>query len=325
MLSLVILSSLVAIGVGIFMAQYRFNPGVLQLKADLPPATKTTTSSPVNSAEPLLMLPDGIAPLSPPEIFEANNLSDKINGKAEFYLAAGFVRLLSQRFKDERAGDFWIEAFVYDMGNGRNAFSVFSAQRREGAEPLDLAQYSYMTQNALFLVHGSYYVEIIASEASERAFYPMKLFAENFINNTRTETITIQEQELFPKQDLVANSVTLISSDAFGFDRLNQVYTAEYKSGNRRLMAFLSRRRNPQEAKELSSAYEEFLVTFGGQTLETELPIKDAQLMEILETYEVIFSCGAFLAGIREAEDLELAKNLAIRLFEKLKEATGES
>ena len=51
-------------------------------------------------------------PLTAGEIFEAQNLSDKINGKAELYLSAGFVRLISQRFKDERGSDLWIEAFL---------------------------------------------------------------------------------------------------------------------------------------------------------------------------------------------------------------------
>jgi hypothetical protein len=44
-----------------------------------------------------------------------------------------------------------------------------------------------------------------------------------------------------------------------------------------------------------------------------------------LETYEVIFSCGPFIAGVREAEDKEQAMNLALQLYEKLREVVGES
>jgi hypothetical protein len=266
-----------------------------------------------------------MVPLTSPEIFDPQTLSDKINGKAELYLSAGFVNLASQRFKDKAGSSLWMEAYIYDMGNGQNAFSVFSAQRREGAASLDLTPYAYRTQNALFLVHGPFYVEIIASEATDRAFRPMKLLAENFIGDTPTRTVTLQERDLFPMPGLVADSISLISADAFGFDRLNQIYTAEYEIEEGRMMAFLSRRQETREAQELASAYHKFLVTFGGRNIDANLPIKDAKLLEILETYEVIFSYGPFIAGVREAEDKEQAMNLALQLYEKLREVVGES
>ena len=259
------------------------------------------------------------------EIFDALNLSDKINGKAELYLSAGFTRLVSQRFKDERATDLWMEAFVYDMGNSQNAFSVFSAQRREDAESLALAQHAYRTPNALFLIHGRYYVEIIASKVSGQVMQPVKMMAETFIRNTPAEAATVNETELFPKQELVKNSMVLISSDAFGYDGFDKIYTAEYEFDDHGLMAYLSHRRTPVEAKELASAYTVFLLAYGGQNIEAQLPIKGARLIEILDTYEIVFSHGSYLAGIREAATINQAKTLAIRLYHRIKEGGNES
>jgi hypothetical protein len=202
---------------------------------------------------------------------------------------------------------------------------VFSAQRREDGVPLDITLHSYLTSNALFLVHGSYYVEIIASEASERVAQPMKLLAERFIRNTRTETAAINEMELFPQQDLVTDSIALISSDAFGYEGLDKVYTAEYELDGAGLMAYFSRRQTGDDAEELSTAYRNFLVNFGGQAIETQLPIKDAQLVEILDTYEIIFSYGAYMAGVREAVTIDQAKKLVLRLYDRIKEVSGES
>ena len=307
------------------MAQYRYNPAVLQKNTLLPTADKTRLSSPPSADKSFLPLPQGLVPLTAGEIFEANNLSDKINGKAELYLSAGFARLVSQRFKDERASDLWIEAFVYDMANGQNAFSVFSAQRREDGEPLDLTKHSYRTSNALFLVHGSYYVEIIASEASERVVAPMNQLAERFIRNTGSKTAVISEMELFPQQDLVANSIALISTDAFGYEGLDKVYTAEYELDGVGLMAYFSRRQSKDDADKLSKAYRNFLMTFGGQAIEYQLPIRDAHLVEILDTYEIIFPYGDYLAGVREAATIDQAKTMALRLYDRLKEVSGDS
>ena len=152
--SLAILSLLIIIGVGVVLAQYRFNPAVLQ-KDDLLTSTEIISQAATPpSDKSWLPLPQGLAPLTPSEIFDAQNLSDKINGKAELYLSAGFTRLVSQRFKDEIVPDLWFEVFAYDMASGHNAFSVFSAQRREDGVSLDITPYSYRSSNALFFVHG---------------------------------------------------------------------------------------------------------------------------------------------------------------------------
>ena len=318
--SLAILFMLMVIATGIFLAQFNFNPSVLQNSSFSPTASNDGASSNAALTESIIPLPPGIIPLSPPETFDPRTLSDKINGKAELYLSAGFVSLSSQRFKDKNGSDFWVEAYVYDMDKGQNAFSVFSAQRRQGAITLELTPHAYRTQNALFLVHGSYYIEIIASESSDRVHDLMILLAENFIDNTAAQTVTIAEQDLFPSQGLVPDSISLISADAFGFDRLDQIYIAEYEIEDSQLMAYLSRRQKDRDARELASAYRNFLTEFGGQNLDADLPIKDAGLVEIMETYEVIFSHGPYIAGVREADNKEQAINLAVRLFEKLKD-----
>ena len=67
------------------------------------------------------------------------------------------------------------------------------------------------------------------------------------------------------------------------------------------------------------------MVTFGGQAVETQLPIKDAQLVEILDTYEIIFFYGEYMAGVREAANIDQAKKMVLRLYERLKEVSGES
>jgi hypothetical protein len=168
LVSIAILFILILIGGNIFFVQFQFNPAVLQKDAFSAKPNPGQLSSELSPHAAFAPLPEGIQPLTAAQMFDARNLSDKIDGKAELYLSAGFTRLVAQRFKDERRADMWMEAFVYDMGNSQNAFSVFSAQRREDAEPLGLTENAYRTPNALFLTHGRYYVEIIASKVSEQ-------------------------------------------------------------------------------------------------------------------------------------------------------------
>jgi hypothetical protein len=326
-LSLIILGVLAVISGGIFWVQFNYNPAVQAVSSTLTVGdiSDKSEAAPAAPAEkPLISSPSGQSPLTPLETFDAETLSDKINGKAELYLAAGFIRLHSQRFKDKAAGDVWMEVFVYDMQSAQNAFSVFSAQRREDARTLDLGQYAYQTQNAIFFSHGPFYVEIVASDDSDSIIQSMTTFAEAFIEMHPIKTQTIGEKELFPEEDLIQNSISLVSADAFGYDRFDQIFTATYKMEGTELMAYYSRRKNPREAQELASSYRDFLVEFGGKMDESNLEIKTAKMIHILDTYEVVFSHGPYLAGVREAADKQPAKELAKQLFNRIKAVSGE-
>lgn len=321
-LSMIIMGMLVVIGVSVFLAQFHYNPAVLQKDALAPDLAGTGNAKPLTSSGLFTPLPEGVTPLTPAETFHAKTLSDKINGKAELYLQAGFKGLVSQRFKEGKASHRWMEAFVYDMGSGENAFSVFSTQRRKDAVSLDLSENAYRSANALFLTHGPYYVEIIASEPSKDLPPSLKALAEALIRNTPLEKEPKKEdvRTLFPKAGLVENSISLIASNAFGYDGFDRIYTAEYHRDGARFLAFLSRRESPREAKEAAAAYGAFLQSFGGRRIDKEIPIKHSEILEILDTYEIVFSRGPFLAGIREAASLHGAETLAVSLYDRLKE-----
>ena len=309
---------------GVYLAQFSFNPAVQQMAPVLSAEDKNQIAPPASAEKSMISAPPGQTPLSPAETFDTATLSDKINGKAELYLSAGFSRLHSQRFKDESNTDVWMEVFVYDMQTPQNAFSVFSAQRRDDAQTLDVAQYAYQTANALFFVHGPFYVEVVASDISETIIQPMIAFAEAFIANHPIQSQTIGEKELFPEEGLVQTSISLVSADAFGYEQFDQIFTATYRLQGNELMAYYSRRKTPGEAEELASSYLDFLIAFGGKKVESDLGIKTAKVIDILDTYEIVFSHGPYLAGVREAADQKPAQELAINLFNRIKETTRE-
>ncbi|MDM8550641.1 hypothetical protein QUF72_11205 [Desulfobacterales bacterium HSG2] len=325
LLSLAILALLAVVAAGIFLAQFRYNPAVL-----VPSAFHTENSSggiapPSQPAELMVSLPENWVSMTPPEAFGPDDLSEKIDGKAELYLSSGFLGLQCQRFKEAGSSDLWTEVFIYDMGNASNAFSVFSSQRRDDAEPLELSQFSYRTENALFLAYGSYYLEMIASAASERISEAMQSMAGNFIRDNRPEgtdkEISVSEQMLFPKSGLEENSISLLSANVFGYGALDQVFTATYQLENKQATAFFSRRKTPSEAEELALGYHKFLTDFGGTDVETEARIRNAEMVSIMDAYDLIFTCGSFFAGVHEAESAETAEKLADMLYKRLAES----
>jgi len=322
-LSLAILLVLIAIGSVVFMQQFQFNPAVNPFDA-LQPAAAGPGRSPAETAiDALVQLPQNLSPLTPPEVFEPDNLSDKINGKAELYLSAGFKQLQSQRLKDQRNPALWMEVFIYDMGAHENAFAVYSAQMRDDGLPLDIGRYAYGTQNALFWVHGPYYGELIASEASPGAIAVMQRIAKAFNRSRTVQPATIAEPDLFPHSGLNRESITMIPDDAFGFNKLDRVFVGEYDFEGANLTAFLSDRQSPAAAERLAADYLAFLTQFGGKNItpKADFEIHGAVMVEILGAYDIFFSRGTYFAGVHEATDKIRAIRLAAKLEERLKGA----
>jgi len=311
-----ILLALVGIAVGVFLKQSHYNPAIFLGSA--PRSGNAATSTLDLSGDTLIDLAEGMVPLSPPEIFGPENLSDKINGKAELYLSAGFLSLLSQRLAQKGDPKSWMEVLVYDMGTIRRAFAVYSIQRRLDAENVSLTNFAYRTENALFFAHGRYYVEVIAAVTTGKMGEAMQSFAHRFMKKTGVSEERIDELTLFPREHLDKDSIILLISDAFGFDRLDNVFMANYSLEDTELTAFLSLRETSSEASGLVAAYHQFLIENGGVDVKSEITMPGAKLVEILDTFELIFSRGKFLAGVHAAENKGEAERFAGALMRTL-------
>lgn len=320
-LSFGILSVLVLTAGVILMRQSHFNPAVLQLAADQMIGSSPAALPTSQTAAALIPLPQSVSVLTASETFGPDTLSDKIDGKAELYLSAGFKRLQSQRFSDTSTTETWMEIFIFDMASQENAFAVYSSQQREDAVPApDLARYAYRTANALYWVHGPYYVELIASEASETILNRMQALAEAFNRATPVATEAITETALFPEVGLDPQSITLIPADAFGFEKFDRVFVAEYDVNGSTLSAFVSTRESPEAATDLAAAYRTFLLTFGGEALD-DGGLRDVVIVEIMNEYEIIFTRDVFIAGVHAAADKSRAVALARALDTSIEEA----
>ena len=185
---------------------------------------------------------------------------------------------------------------------------------------MDTGDFAYRTENALYLVHGSYYVEIVASVAQERMATLILAFGDNFIGKTTSESEAINEFTLFPTKYLNKASISLLPSDAFGFQQFDSIFTAQYAVGDAELTAFLSQRKSPAEAVRLVESYTSFLREFGGTELKSTINIPGVKLVEIMDTFELIFNRGSILAGVHGAENRKAAEELALMLNQSLAE-----
>jgi hypothetical protein len=304
----------------LFRAQGEFSPAVSIVFHE---AGDGAAPAPPRATPPDLLSPwpSGITRMSPAEAFSPESLSDKIDGKAEVYLAAGVAGLRCQRVTPAASPASWIELFVYDMGKPANAFSVFSSQKRSDVTDLRLADYAYRAGNQLAFVHGRYYVEIVATDEAPATAAAAAALAGAYVAATAvtTHADVSADSARFPQDGLIAGSVTLLSADAFGFDGLKDVFVARYREGAGELTLFVARRAGSAEAAADAAALRGFFVgDCGGREIAPPASPAGAAIIDEGGSFEGVFTSGAFLAGVHQAPTRESAGRWMMRLAGRL-------
>ncbi len=306
-----VLVVLAAITLTIYTVQFRFNPAVTAREVLSESATVTAPFSLVDLA------PAEVQPFSPPERFDPDTLSDKINGKAELYFSAGFRSLETQRFALVSDSALWFEIFVYDMGTARNAFSVFSMQRRGDVEAVGPTPFAYATPNGRFLAHGRYYLELVGAEASDPLMTAAEAMATAFVDRIGADAANVTEMALFPEDGQVSGSRSLVASDAFGIAGFNQVFTAQYAHEGGGITTYVARRESAASAQSTAETVRDFYLEYGGTALGGP---EGVAVIDILDTIEVVLHQGRYVIGVHEAPDRETALALAERIRKRLQE-----
>ena len=316
-----ILAVLGVIAVGLLIQQSRFNPAVIvALRAPELKGRPQAGSTPALAATAAL-IPEvaGFTPLVPTQSYGPDNLSDKIDGKAELYLSAGFKEMSCRSFGLGGSGGAHVEVFVYDMGSAPNAFAVFSGQRRPGSPSSSLTANAYATTNALFFTQGRFYVEIVADRASETLQKSLGDYATALLAKLPSEGEAKDAAALFPKEGLVRETVRLCTADTFGCEGLNNMLTGEYDLKAGKATAFVAQHDTPEQAQAEARRYLDFLAANGYQKVQAPGAPGDIAVLGLDNSFEMVFVEGRILAGVHDATTLTAALELAAKLRAGLK------
>jgi len=316
-----ILALLGLIAVWLLIQQSRFNPAVIVAMRAPELTGRPQAASTQAQAATAALLPEvaGFTPLAPTESYGPETLSDKINGKAELYLSAGFKEMSCRSFGLGASGGAHVEVFLYDMGSAPNAYAVFSGQRRPGSPNSPLTANAYATTNALFFTQGRFYVEIVADRASETLQKSLEAYAKALLAKIPAEGEAKDAAALFPKEGLARDTVRLCPTDTFCLEGLNNVLTGEYSLKEGKATAFVAVRDTPEQAQAEARRYLDFLAANGYQKVQTPGSPGDIPVLVLDNSFEMVFVEGRTLTGVHDATSLAAALELAAQLQTALK------
>jgi len=315
-----IMAVLGLIAAGLLIQQTRFNPAVtVAMHASDKGRPQTGSATALAATAALIPEVEGFTPLVPTQSYGPDNLSDKIDGKAELYLSAGFKEMSCRSFSLGGPGGAHVEVFLYDMGSAPNAYAVFSGQRRQGSPTIPLTANAYSTANALFFTQGKFYVEIVADRASETVQKSLEAYAKALLAKLPSAGEAQDQAALFPKQGLVRETVRLCAADTFGCEGLNNMLTGEYSLKSGKATAFIAVQNTPEQAQAEARRYLDFLAANGYQKVQAPGAPGDIDVLGLDNSFEMVLVQGRILAGVHDATTMSAALELAAQLRTALK------
>ena len=322
-----VLALLAAVAIWIGSVQSRPNPAVLVALS--PPRPVGTAAGRAGgrtfaTAAFLDALP-GATPASAVESYDPETLSDRIDGKAELYLAANFKEMSVRSFTLPTGAR--LDAYIYAQAAPSDAYAVLSSQRRPGATPSTLSPDAYATPNALYFTKGNLYVELAADRADPATVQALEAAATALATKLpapqgadKGAAAAIDPKSLFPQTGLDAASVRLAASDAMGLAGFSNVYTADYVLPSGAATALLALRESADAAAADAKAFAAFLTQNGYAAKDaTGLP-DGAVLLAADGSFEILWTKGRLLAGVHDAVSRQAALDLAGELAGRLKD-----
>jgi hypothetical protein len=254
--------------------------------------------------------PEGWARKSMVERYTPTNLYDKINGRSELYMAYGVIGMSFLTFTDTTEPRRFIDIFLYDMGSNLGAFGIYSVERWEGGEPLDIGNQAYRTDRDLFFRKGHYYATILAADDDERTIAAQHAIAEKLAGELEGEDESLWGFEVLPEKDRVEASMQYFAEDALSLDFMKNTFTALYEVNGEKVQVFVAKYDSPADAATAAEEYATYLNKYASNVETTDADGAKATLGDVGGGYyDGVFASGIYVVGATAAKGKDAAAN----------------
>jgi hypothetical protein len=242
----------------------------------------------------------------PPRQFAGERLYEYINGAAETYHPYNFKVVVTQDYKNK---DKSLVVDIYEFSDPQNCFGIYSLERDTKYNFVNIGVQGYIESNALNFWKGKYYIKIVTFGKAN-----IKEDLTAFAKIVDTKIVgTFKEPDavnLFPKQNLVKNSVKYFAVDMMGYSFFRNGFLADYTEGNNKYQVFLFDASRSKNAKQLYTAYKTAITQSKGFEKDLTDLGKEAFVGKAIRKNVVAFYNDNIMAGVVNHPDTEKAKNI---------------
>ena len=177
------------------------------------------------------------------ETFNAENLFEKIDGRAESFIQYDVKGMAYAYYHPEGDESNEVQLYIFEMANPLKAMGKYGSEKPEEIKPAPVGTEGYTSAGSLLFHAGPYYTQIVSTQDDAKfAAFALEL-AKRIAAKQKPEAAVAGGK---PVSTLRASSPSCprargaarpkyIAQDVFGYSFLTDVFMADYKEGRRDL------------------------------------------------------------------------------------------
>lgn len=188
--------------------------------------------------------------------FIPGNLFEYINGAAEIYIAYDFKELVVGQYQKEKGvEEASLSIEIYDMGNEKNSFGIYSAERFSESIFIPVGNQGYLEEGTLNFVVGRYYIKLLCFDCGEKSDEILKSFSSQIVSRVKDKGQFPSILNHFPREGLLQNTEKYILRNFMGYSFLHDGYVANYKLDDQEFDCFIIEGKNEEDAQNMLKQY----------------------------------------------------------------------
>jgi hypothetical protein len=255
------------------------------------------------------------------ETFNADNLFEKIDGRAESftdYKVKGMAYTYYHPAGDESNE---VQLYIFELGDTLKALGKYGTEKPDEAKPLAIGAEGYTSAGSTLFYAGPYYTQIVSTKDDPKfAAFALEI-ARKIADKQRPAgaAAVAKTGEGKPDPNAPATPEALfallpggsgkanpnyIAEDVFGYSFLSDVFLAEYTEGSASWKGFLRPYATPDEAK---AVFEKYLASAKQDGAEVkEIKTEGAERMVVASNiglFDALFLKGNAIGGVAGATE----------------------
>lgn len=244
------------------------------------------------------------------EVFNPENLFDRINGAAPLFLENNFREMTSLEYV---RGNDYITIQAYRHATPEDAFGMYSAERTPELTHYPIGGEAQGDEASFFFFAGNIYVKMWGTSEGKLGDVLMRI-AKGLAGKIDPDAAYPPLVAVFPEEGKLIHSEAYITANYIGHEFLKNAYLAHYEKEGKPFQLFIIDARTPENAREVLSKY----YTFAGQDVanikEGRQIVKDRYNGDIPVLWKGRYLLGVFSENGDAADFADLLPIMAEKL-----------
>ena len=264
------------------------------------------------------------------ETFNAENLFEKIDGRAESFIQYDVKGMAYANYHPQGDESNDVQLYIFELASPLKAMGKFGSEKAEGATAVPVGTEGYTAAGSLLFHAGPYYTQIVSTrddakfsafalDLAKRVAAKQKPEAPVAGGPKPAASSTQESLSAFLPAGQGRGEVKYIPQDVFGYSFLTDVFMADYKEGEATWQGFLRPYPTPEAAR---AVFEKYLANAKQDGAKIQSPaVEGADQFAVsnnIGLIDAIFRKGNVIGGANGGTDPAKAEAFARSLLKAL-------